>query len=243
MNDWLIVNILVCIIGIDLLIAMPFYFKSKNAKSALKAEFDAFVKEMVKQDKAYAPHIKQLNKNLNIINHWLKTGKDPTEDQDESEKVEKEDRFFAGLMDPLEAKKWKQAVKAAKKEGQLEDLDVKSLRVNEFACRGMEPLEVNQKEMKFYYATDYGEYIYYCVTPEYLERKLYRQVIYFTTSRTGNIPLTYPHKYDGAQMLSLYKHPAQTVWFLKNWKLIRKGLESANKKEVPLDKSITEFDL
>lgn len=243
MNDWLVINILVCVFGLELLVGLPLYFRKKNARDAIRAEFDAYVKEMIKQDKAYAPHIKQLNKNLNIINHWLKTGKDPTEDQEESEKAEKEDRFFAGLMDPLEAKKWRKAVKDAKKEGQLEDLDVKSLRVNDFACRGMDPCDVSQTEMKFNYATDYGEYIYYCATPEYLQKKLYKFVVYFTTSRTGNIPLMYPHKYDGAQMLSLYKHPAQTVWFLKNWKLIREGLESAKDDEVPLDKSITDFDL
>ena len=45
-------------------------------------------------------------------------------------------------------------------------------------------------------------------------------------------------------MLSLYAHPAQTVWFLQNWKLIREGLESG-KIEVPeIDESVTdEFDL
>jgi hypothetical protein len=54
----------------------------------------------------------------------------------------------------------------------------------------------------------------------------------------------YPHKYEGAQMLSLYKHPAQTVWFLKNWKLIREGLEGNASEMPPLDESITdEFDL
>ena len=45
-------------------------------------------------------------------------------------------------------------------------------------------------------------------------------------------------------MLSLYKHPAQTVWFLQNWKLIREGLEGAGKDAVTLDESITkDFDL
>jgi hypothetical protein len=92
--------------------------------------------------------------------------------------------------------------------------------------------------------TDYGDYIYYCATPEFLEAEDYKHVIFFTTARTTNIPLVYPHKYEGAQMLSLYKHPAQTVWFLKNWKLIREGLEGGAEEKAPLDESITdEFDL
>ncbi|MCR5581314.1 MAG: hypothetical protein K6F66_06975, partial [Pseudobutyrivibrio sp.] len=94
------------------------------------------------------------------------------------------------------------------------------------------------------YSTDFGEAITYCVTPGALSKHMYRNVVYFTTARPSNIPLVYPHKYEGAQMLSLYKHPAQTVWFLQNWKLIREGLEGAGSADIPLDESITnEFDL
>lgn len=241
--DWLIINIFVILIGIQLLVGMPIYFKKKNVKAALQAEFDDYVRGMVKLDKQYAPHIQQLNKHLNTINYWLKTGKDPNENEEDSEKAEKEDRFFAGLMDPLEAKKWRKAVKEAKKKGEQEDQEVKDLRVPAFTVTGMEPLDVKQPKMKFYYATDFGEYIYYCVTPGNISKKMYKQVLYFTTSRPGNMPLVYPHKYDGAQMLSLYKHPAQTVWFLKNWKLIREGLEHQDEVLPELDADISEFDL
>lgn len=241
--DWLVVNIFVCLIGVQLLVAMPIYFRKKNVRVARTAQYEEYVSNMLEQDKIYAQHSRQLNKNLNIINYWLKTGKDPTENEEDSEKAEQEDRFFAGLMDPLEVRKWKKSIKAAKEDNSVDE-DIKSLRIDEFTARGMEPMEVEQDEMTFYYMTDYGEYIYYCVTPEFLELGDYKHVIYFTTSRSANIPLVYPHKYEGAQMLSLYKHPAQTVWFLKNWKLIREGLEGGIDDLPPIDESVTdEFDL
>ena len=241
--DWLAVNIFVIFMGIALLICLPFYFKQKNTMEAYKKEFEDYLKEMVRLDKQYAPHLNELNKNLNIINHWLKTGKDPTESEEESEKVEKEDRFFAGLMSPLEAKKWREALQKARVED-IEDFDIKSLRTNEFDVKDMDPCDVKQTHMKFCYSEDFGENIYYCVTEDAVARKMYKQVVYFTTARPTNIPLVYPYKYEGAQMLSLYKHPAQTVWFLKNWKLIREGLESAGLDAPEIDKSITnDFDL
>ncbi len=241
--DWMAVNLAIFLISINLLIGLPIYFRRKNALTAAKEEFKDWWQDMVTVDKYYAPHYQQLNKNLNIINYWLKTGKDPTESEEEAEKQEKEDKFFAGLMSPLEAKKWREAVKKAKEEDNI-DLDMKSLRVEEFEVFDMDPMDVNQTKMKFKYATDSGEYIYYCATPKSLEKRLYRQVVFFTTSRTTNIPIVYPYKYEGAQMLSLYKHPGQTVWFLKNWKLIREGLEGKMEEEtVELDESIKDFDL
>lgn len=241
--DWIIINVFVIFFGIALLIGLPMYFKKKNIIEAAKREYEANLKEMVQLDKQYAPYISQLNKNLNIINHWLKTGKDPTESEEESEKVEKEDKFFAGLMSPLEAKKWREAIKKAKEEDNI-DFDIKSLRVNEFDVNDMNPCDVKQTKMKFNYSDDFGENIYYCINPDAITKHLYRHLIFFTTARTTNIPLVYPYKYEGAQMLSLYKHPAQTVWFLQNWKLIREGLESADVDIPELDESVTdEFDL
>ncbi len=241
--DWFAINLAILVISLNLLIGMPIYFKRKNAKAAARAAFQEQWDDMVSLDKHYAPHIQQLNKNLNIINYWLKTGKDPTESEEEAEKQEKEDRFFAGLMNPLEAKKWKEAVKKAKEENNI-DLDIKSIRVEEFQVYDMDPMEVDQTVMKFNYCTDAGEYIYYCVNPEAIEKKMYRHVIFFTTSRPTNIPLVYPYKYEGAQMLSLYKHPGQTVWFLKNWRLIREGLEGDYDEEaVELDEDVADFDL
>lgn len=241
--DWFAINLAILVISLNLLIGMPIYFKRKNAKAAARAAFQEQWDDMVALDKHYAPHIQQLNKNLNIINYWLKTGKDPTESEAEAEKQEKEDRFFAGLMNPLEAKKWKEAVKKAKEENNI-DLDIKSIRVEEFQVYDMDPMEVDQTEMKFNYCTDAGEYIYYCVNPEAIEKKMYRHVVFFTTSRPTNIPLVYPYKYEGAQMLSLYKHPGQTVWFLKNWRLIREGLEGDYDEEaVELDEDVADFDL
>ncbi|WP_028235229.1 hypothetical protein [Pseudobutyrivibrio sp. MD2005] len=241
--DWIIINLFVIFMGISLLVGLPMYFRRKNALDAYKKEFEEYLKNMVKLDKQYAAYIPQLNKNLNIINHWLKTGKDPTESEEESEKVEKEDRFFAGLMSPLEAKKWKEALKNATAE-EIEDMDIKALRVNEFAVEGMDPSDVEQTEMNFYYSEDFGESIYYCVTPQAMTKHLYKNIIFFTTARPTNIPLVYPYKYEGAQMLSLYKHPAQTVWFLQNWKLIREGLESAYVEVPELDECVTDdFDL
>ena len=108
----------------------------------------------------------------------------------------------------------------------------------------MTPCDVEQTEMKFWYSEDFGENIFYCVTPIALSKQMYKNIIYFTTARPANMPLVYPFKYEGAQMLSLYKHPAQTVWFLQNWKLIREGLESAALDIPELDESITnEFGL
>ncbi len=241
--DWVVVNVFVIFCGIALLIGLPFYFKRKNALEAAKHDFEEYLKDMVHLDKKYAPHLRLLTKNLNTINYWLKTGRDPAESEEDSEKVEKEDRFFAGLMNPVEAKKWKEAIKKAK-ESDEEDEEVKSIRVSEFEVTGMDLSDVEQNEMKFYYNTDFGENIFYCVTPTALNKHLYRNVLFFTTARPTNIPLVYPYKYEGAQMLSLYKHPAQTVWFLQNWKLIREGLEGADKGEVNLDERITnDFDL
>jgi hypothetical protein len=148
--DWFAINLAILVISLNLLIGMPIYFKRKNAKAAARAAFQEQWDDMVSLDKHYAPHIQQLNKNLNIINYWLKTGKDPTESEEEAEKQEKEDRFFAGLMNPLEAKKWKEAVKRAKGEYDP-DFDVKSLRVPEFSAEDMEPMDVEQTEMKFNY--------------------------------------------------------------------------------------------
>ncbi len=242
MNDWFAINVAILLIGLTLLVGMPIYFVNKNARLADQAEFDEFVKKMLALDKIYAPHIRQLNKNLNIINHWLKTGNDPTESEEESEKIEQEDRFFAGLMNPLEAKKWREAVKKAKGQD-ADNIDVKSLRVDSFVVNGMEPLEVEQPNMKFVYDKNNGDCIYYCINPEVVQKKRYRHIIFYTTARPTNLPLVYPYKYEGAQMLSLYKHPAQTVWFLKNWKLIREGLESLEEEIVELDESLVDFDL
>ncbi|QFJ55918.1 hypothetical protein [Pseudobutyrivibrio xylanivorans] len=241
--DWFAINLAILLISLNLLIGLPIYFKRKNVRNAARAAFQKQWDDMVTLDKQYAPHIQQLNKNLNIINYWLKTGKDPTESEEEAEKQEKEDRFFAGLMDPLEAKKWKEAVRKAKEEHNI-DLDIKEIRVDEFRVYDMDPMDVNQTKMDFKYCTDCGDYIYYCATPDAVDKKMYRHVVYFTTSRPTNLPIVYPFKYEGAQMLSLYKHPSQTVWFLKNWKLIREGLEGQMEEEaVELDESITEFDL
>ncbi|SFH90825.1 hypothetical protein SAMN04487830_11246 [Pseudobutyrivibrio sp. OR37] len=241
--DWLIINIFVIFTGIFLLISLPFYFGKKNTLEAAKKEIEKNLKELVRLDKQYTPYLSQLNKNLNTINYWLKTGKDPNESEEENEKFEKEDKFFAGLMNPLEAKKWKEAIRKAKEEDNI-DFDMKSLRVNEFEVKNMEPSDVNQTSMKFFYTDDFGENIYYCVNPESITKHLFKYTVFFTTARTTNIPLVYPYKYEGAQMLSLYKHPAQTVWFLRNWKLIREGLESADVDIPELDESVTkEFDL
>lgn len=241
--DWFAINLAVLLIGIHLLIAMPIYFKRKNVKTAAREAFKEQWENMVALDKHYAQHIQQLNKNLNIINYWLKTGKDPTESEEEAEKQQQEDRFFAGLMNPLEAKKWKEAVRKAKEEQNI-DLDIKEMRVEEFEVHDMDPMDTDQTDIKFHYATDSGEYIYYCINPEAVEKKMYRYLVFFTTSRPTNIPIVYPYKYEGAQMLSLYKHPGQTVWFLKNWKLIREGLEGEmDLEEVELDEDVADFDL
>lgn len=241
--NWVSVNVLIILIGISLLVGLPFYFKHNNLVAEYKADYEKFLNNMLTLDKQYAVHFRQLNKNLNTINHWLKTGKDPTEDEEESEKVEQEDKFFAGLMNPLEAKKWKEAVKKAKAED-TEDFDVKSIRVEKFDVEGMDPTDVGQTKMSFTYAPEFEDCIYYCATPDALEKHMYKCVVFFTTSRPTNIPLVYPYKYEGAQMLSLYKHPGQTIWFLKNWKLIREGLEALNLEEiVELDESIKDFDL
>ena len=235
------VNTAILIIGLCLLIGLPIYFRKKNARNAAKEEFKAWWDDMVAVDKYYAPYMRELNKNLNIINYWLKTGKDPTESEEEAEKQEQADRFFDGLMTPLEAKKWKESVKNSDDEV---DFDMKSIRVENFEAVDMDPMDVNQSKMTFKYCTDSGEYIYYCATPQFLEKQMYRLCVFFTTARTTNLPLVYPYKYEGAQMLSLYKHPGQTVWFLKNWKLIREGLEeNYEDRQVELDESIKDFDL
>lgn len=240
--NWLAINLFVLICGILLLIVLPFYFKRKNAMEAARKEFENYLKEMALLDRQYSAHTRILSKNLNTINYWLKTGRDPQESEEDAEKVEQENRFFAGLMSPVEAKKWKEAVKKVKQDDS-EDEEVKSIRVSSFEAKNMEPSDVDQTEMKFQYSTDFGESIFYCVTPNALAKHMYRNVLYFTTARPTNIPLVYPYKYEGAQMLSLYKHPAQAVWFLQNWKLIREGLEGVTEDTVDLDDSISDFDL
>jgi len=239
----IIVNVFVLIVGINLLIGLPFYFKWKNNMEAARVAFEDYLKNMAQIDKQYQSHARILSKNLNTINYWLKTGKDPNETKEESEIVEKEDRFFAGLMDTMEARKWKAAVKKARQDDS-EDEDVKSIRVEEFEAIDMDPCDVEQTEMKFYYSTDFGENIFYCVTPQALSKHMYKNVLFFTTARPANMPLVFPYKYEGAQMLSLYKHPSQTVWFLKNWRLIREGLEGASPYDANIDESVTkDFDL
>ena len=241
--DWVVINVFVIFIGIGALIGLPIYFRWKNGVEAEKSKFENYLKNMATLDKQYSPHIRQLTKNLNTINYWLKTGKDPAESEEDSERAEQEDKFFAGLMSPVEAKKWKAAIQKAKAE-EIQDEDIKAIRVNEFDVTGMDPCDVDQTDMKFNYTTEFGENIFYCVNPDAITHHMYRNVLYFTTARPANIPLVYPYKYEGAQMLSLYKHPAQTVWFLQNWKLIREGLEAANIDAAELDESVTnDFDL
>ena len=237
------VNIAVLLIGINLLIWLPKLFRNKNAKVAAQEEFDEYWAEMEALDKHYAPHLQQLNKHLNTINYWLRNGLDPTLTEENIERLEQEDRFFSGLMTPFEIKKWKESERMVRTEDKM-DPSVKEIRVTEFSCIDMDPEDVNQTEMDFVYAPDYDDCIYYCVTPEAAEKKLYRNIIYFTTARPTSIPMVYPYKYEGAQMLSLYKHPAQTVWFLKNWKIIREGLEGGPHEELfDLDDSVADFDL
>ena len=241
--NWFTVNVVVFLAGLNLMVGLPIHFLRKNARREARQQFQEYWQGLVNLDKQYAPHIEELNKHLNTINYWLKTTVDPTESEEDKERVEQEDRFFAGLMNPLEAKKWKEAVKNARAEAETDE-SLKAARVRDFYVDNMEPMEVEQTKMNFVYAPEYDDCIYYCVTPEALMKQEYRHVIFFTTSRPTGIPIAYPYKYEGAQMLSLYKHPAQTVWFLKNWKLIREGLEGGSEEDiVPLDESITDFDL
>ena len=65
--DWLVVNIFVCLIGVQLLVAMPIYFRKKNVRVARTAQYEEYVSNMLEQDKIYAQHSRQLNKNLNIM--------------------------------------------------------------------------------------------------------------------------------------------------------------------------------
>ena len=241
--NWFTVNVVIFLAGLNLLVGLPIHFIRKNARREAQQQFQEYWQGLVNLDKQYTPHIEQLNKHLNTINYWLKTTVDPTESEEDQERVEQEDRFFAGLMNPLEAKKWKEAVRNARAEAETDD-SLKEARIRDFFVDNMEPMEVEQTKMNFVYAPEYDDCIYYCVTPEALVKQEYRHVIFFTTSRPTGIPIAYPYKYEGAQMLSLYKHPAQTVWFLKNWKLIREGLEGGSEEDlVALDESIADFDL
>lgn len=241
--NWFTVNVVILLAGLNLLIGLPIHFLRKNARREAQQQFQEYWQNLVNLDKQYAPHIPQLNKHLNTINYWLKTAVDPTESEEDKERVEQEDRFFSGLMNPLEAKKWKEAVKNARAEAET-DNSIKEARIHDFFVSDMEPMEVEQTKMNFVYAPELDDCIYYCVTPEAVIKREYRHVIFFTTSRPTNLPVTYPYKYEGAQMLSLYKHPAQTVWFLKNWKLIREGLEGGSEEDqVELDDTVVDFDL
>jgi len=235
------INLLVTFCSIALLVGMVFYFKRKNMLVQSQQEFEDYIRNMAANDKIYTVHARQLNRHLNTINYWLKFGREPEDAEEESERADEEDRFFSGLMTNAEALKWKE--KSIKNPvDDTVDTQAMALRIDEFSVTDMEPMEVEQPEMKFFYSTEFGESIYYCATPKPLENCIYKNVIYFTTARPTNIPLVYPHKYEGAQMLSLYRHPAQTVWFLKNWKLIREGLEAMD-NSVDLDESVKDFDL
>ncbi len=235
--------IIICIcVGIVLLIVLLLYFSKKNEEEAAKAEFQDYLNELHEIDTKYYPHMRQLGKNLNIVNYWLKTGHDPAQSEEDSENAKKEDLFYAGRMDKLEARKWANAVKKSM-EAEAEDAAKKKSRVPEFTVENMNGLDWEQYEMKFIYSKDFGESICYCGTPEALEKQHYKYVVFFTTARPANLPLVYPYKYEGAQLVSLYKHPSQAYWFLDNWKLIRDGLEGTSAKATMVGESLAEFNL
>ena len=238
------IAILVVAVGVQLVVITPMYFLKKNRRQAAEAEVQEFIRQMGRLDKQYASHQRQLAKDLNLINYWLKTGNDPDEVMSQDEKDANASKFKQAPMGAEDAKKWT-AVLEADKFGKSEDnVEVKALRNGEFTVTDMEPADAGLTEAAFTYSDDYYENIYYCINPEMLEKKYYKYVIYFTTARATQIPMTYPHKYDGAQMLSLYKHPSQAIWFIKNWKRIREELERHDDTEVyEIDDSITDFDL
>jgi len=229
--------------GIVLLIFLPLYFTKKNDAAADQEEFEEYLLELKALNTKYMPHLRKLSANLNTINYWLKTGRDPSDDAKDAEKAKNESRFYEGLMDKAEAKQWEAAVKMAKKKKSTANEDVKALRIPEFELKGLDGIKLGQKEMKFFYSKEYGDIIYYCVTPQYIKKGRFKNVLFFTTARPTNIPMTFPYKYEGAQMLSLYKHPVQALWFIANWKRIREGLEGTSPEVAELDETLAEFDL
>lgn len=235
--------ILAILVGIQLLVILPRYFVKKNNKAAAEAQFEEYVRNMVAIDKIYMSHARSISKNLNMINYWLKTGIDPTDDEEDEKQAKTAENFRRSpVINGAEARKWSTAVNGARAEKQ-EDKAAKALRLPEFDVEGMEPCDVEQDHMHFFYSTAYGENLYYCVTPEALEKKYYKTVLYFTTLRPSQIPLVYPYKYEGAQMLSIYKHPGQALWLLKNWKLIREAFEADKEEDSEIDKDLKDFDL
>jgi len=228
--------VLFIIIGILLLIWMPWYFIRKNNKGASQAAFEEYLKEMNKYDKSYMPHIAQLSNNLDMINYWLKTGNEPAELQEASGAKNKSKVLSSDQM-----AKWS----PSDDEDLLGPNEIaKAMRNPDFVVYDLEPNEFGQDEVQFFYSSDYIDYVYYCATPEALEKKFYKNVLYFTTSKPTQIPVVYPNKYEGAQMLSLYKHPCQAIWFLKNWKKIRNALEIAAEGLPAMEEtSLDQFDI
>lgn len=245
MNITILIIVLI-LVGIPLLLILPKYFVKTNTRQAAQNEFEKYVKRLSALNKQYVPHQKQLISNLNLINYFLKTGKDPHDPQAEEERRIQEDRYQRKLMTPQEAQEYEESkARSLLETANMVEVDqqAKDIRQDEFEVDRLEPCDVEQSSMKFYYKTDFGEYIYYCVTPAAIEKKYYNNVLYFTTSRPASMPLVYPHKYEGAQMLSLYKHPAQAIWFLQNWKVIRDAMECKPDEPVKLNETISDFDL
>ncbi len=228
--------------GIIMLIVLPLYFTKQNEAIAAREEFEEYLERLKECDKKYYPHLRQLGKNLNIVNYWLKTGKDPTDSENNAEEAKKEDLFYGGRMDRLEARRWAAAVKKSLEDDEANKAK-KSSRIPEFYLDRLKGMDFGQTEMKFTYSNQPGEYITYCGTPDALEKGMYKNVIFFTTARPTNLPLVYPYKYEGAQLFSLYKHPSQAIWFLNNWKRIREGLEGSTPEAERIDEKLAEFDL
>ena len=221
----MLVGIIIAIlVGVQLIIILPRYFIKSNNRKAAQASFDSFVKELSKYDKQYGAYGRQLTKTLNVINYWLRTGNDPAELDLNIESDELRDKERVAAME--------------------DNIVVKEKRNAEFDVYGLEENEFGQESATFHYSHDYIECIYYCITPEALEKKYYRNVIYCTTSKPTNIPMVYPYKYDGAQMISLYKHPSQAMWFVKNWKKIREELEAVSEEpDLEMDAALDDFNL
>nr|MCR4695058.1 hypothetical protein [Pseudobutyrivibrio sp.] len=154
-------------VGIALMVTLPLYFTRKNEAAAAKEEFEEYIDKLRACDHKYSPLSRQLSNNLNTINFWLKTGRNPADDDEDSKIAENAHRFYSGQMDRVEARRWANAVKEAQN-SEAAVKEAKAKRNKEFTLTGLKGMDFGQSEMTFYYDRTYSDQIYYCVSNDAL---------------------------------------------------------------------------
>ncbi|MCF0130702.1 MAG: hypothetical protein HUJ71_03195 [Pseudobutyrivibrio sp.] len=227
------------VIGIAMCAVAVFFatkaFGIANSNEVYRKKLEDYLRRLVRLDKQYSAGMPQIQKNLNKITFLLRTG---NEEPEFSEKEKPKTQMEIEALS-LRLEKEKKLLEMACKTNEA----AKACRNGEFHVDFMDENPGGTVSMDFYYSEEYGEQIFYCVTPEALDEKKYRYALYFTTAMPNLLPAVYPHKYEGATMRSLYSHPSQAIWFLSNWKLIREKLESIPEATTDMDHILSDFNV